>query len=283
MAADSVDGRRRAFRCNAGTATRSPPTPPGGPGLDHGVDARLGRRPPRRPPVDLPTYAFQHQRYWLEPDPTTGTGTDDADVGSGTPSTGATPTCSPTASPSPPARHRGAARPRRLAGPAARRVHRGRLALPGGVALHRTARRRRTDRHLVARRPAGVDRRRAGDRPRRRLAARGADVVTVTGTDLPAGDTPAGVLSLLALDDTPDATDAGLSVGVTGTVALIQALTDTDFAGRSGASPRAASPSTGRGPPRPRAGRALGPRPRAGPGVPALLGRPGRPAGRLDR
>ncbi|WP_328338432.1 type I polyketide synthase [Micromonospora sp. NBC_00421] len=64
------------------------------------------------------------------------------------------------------------------------------------------------------------------------LAARGADVVTVTGTELPAGDTPAGVLSLLALDDTPDATDAGLSVGVTDTVALIQALTATDFAGR---------------------------------------------------
>ncbi len=64
------------------------------------------------------------------------------------------------------------------------------------------------------------------------LAARGAEVVTVTGVGLPAGEHPAGVVSLLALDGTPDDTDAGLSAGVTATVSLVHALAAADFTGR---------------------------------------------------
>ncbi|SCF50077.1 Ketoacyl-synthetase C-terminal extension, partial [Micromonospora matsumotoense] len=80
------------------------------------------------------------------------------------------------------------------------------------------------------------------------LAARGATVIRrtaseVTGPDRDTegsgdaagsvgGDTPAGVVSLLALDDTPDPYDAGLSVGVTGTVRLVHALAAAGFTGR---------------------------------------------------
>ncbi|ABP55221.1 acyl transferase domain protein [Salinispora tropica CNB-440] len=64
------------------------------------------------------------------------------------------------------------------------------------------------------------------------LAARGAEVVMVVGVDLPVGDIPAGVVSLLALDDSRDDTGVGLSAGVVDTVRLIQALAVTGRMGR---------------------------------------------------
>ncbi|WP_425413219.1 type I polyketide synthase [Micromonospora matsumotoense] len=64
------------------------------------------------------------------------------------------------------------------------------------------------------------------------LAARGAEVVTVTGTDHAGREAPAGVLSLLALDDGPDPLGVGLSAGITATVSLVHALAASDFTGR---------------------------------------------------
>ncbi|WKU04998.1 type I polyketide synthase [Micromonospora sp. HUAS LYJ1] len=183
--------------------------------------------------VDLPTYAFQHQRYWIEPETTTGTGTGDADGGFwDAVDRGDTDVLADGLGVAPGvvtevlpglaawrARQRDAA----TVDDWRYRVVWRSTELPDGGDLTGTW-------WLVV--PAAS----TGDARVSALAAglanRGADVVTVTGTDLPAGDTPAGVVSLLALDDTPDATDAGLSVGVTDTVALIQALTATDFAGR---------------------------------------------------
>ncbi|WP_433232112.1 type I polyketide synthase [Micromonospora sp. CA-248260] len=198
-----------------------------------GVDLDWAAVNPGGRTVDLPTYAFQHQRYWIEPDTTAGTGTDEADGGFWdavdrgdtdllADGLGVTPGVVTEVLPGLAAwrdRQRDAA----TVDDWRYRVVWRSTELPDGGELTGTW-------WLVV--PAAS----TGDERLTALAAgladRGADVVTVTGTDLPAGDTPAGVLSLLALDDTPDPTDAGLSVGVTDTVALIQALTATDFAGR---------------------------------------------------
>ncbi|NYT92236.1 SDR family NAD(P)-dependent oxidoreductase, partial [Salinispora sp. H7-4] len=64
------------------------------------------------------------------------------------------------------------------------------------------------------------------------LTARGATVVRLTDTAPADRDTPAGVVSLLGLDDTADTHDAGLSTGVTSTVRLVRALAAADFTGR---------------------------------------------------
>ncbi|MFJ6200098.1 type I polyketide synthase [Micromonospora sp. NPDC092111] len=64
------------------------------------------------------------------------------------------------------------------------------------------------------------------------LAARGAEVVTVTGTDHAGRAAPAGVVSLLALDDGPDPLGVGLTAGITATVSLVHALAASDFTGR---------------------------------------------------
>ncbi|OWV12365.1 polyketide synthase [Micromonospora wenchangensis] len=198
-----------------------------------GVDLDWSAINPGGRPVDLPTYAFQHQRYWIEPEAGSGTGTDAADGGFwDAVDRGDTDVLADGLGVAPGvvtevlpglaawrARQRDAA----TVDDWRYRVVWRSTELPDGGELTGTW-------WLVVPAASTGDTRvsalAAG------LAARGADVVTVTGTDLPAGDTPAGVVSLLALDDTPDATDAGLSVGVTDTVALIQALTATDFAGR---------------------------------------------------
>ncbi|WP_272945120.1 beta-ketoacyl reductase, partial [Salinispora pacifica] len=64
------------------------------------------------------------------------------------------------------------------------------------------------------------------------LTARGATVVRLTDTVPDDRDTPAGIVSLLGLDDTADTHNAGLSAGVTSTVRLVRALAAADFAGR---------------------------------------------------
>ncbi|MFJ6200097.1 type I polyketide synthase [Micromonospora sp. NPDC092111] len=183
--------------------------------------------------VDLPTYAFQHQRYWIEPGTTAGTGDDDTDSGFWDAvergdtglladglgvDTGVVDEVLPGL-----AAWRSRQRDVSTVDGWRYRVVWRSTELPAGPELTGTW-------WLVA--PAAL----AGDPRVRavadRLAARGADVHTVTGTDLTGRETPTGVVSLLALDDTPDDTGAGLSVGVTDTVALVQALTATDFAGR---------------------------------------------------
>ena len=198
-----------------------------------GVDLDWAAVHPGGRPVELPTYAFQHQRYWTEPDPTAGAGTDDADGGFWdavdrgdtdllADGLGVAPGVVTEVLPGL-AAWRARQRDASTVDDWRYRVVWRSTELPDGGEL--------TGTWWLVVPPAST-----GDARVTALAdglaARGADVVTVTGTDLPAGDTPAGVLSLLALDDTPDATDAGLSVGVTDTVALIQALTATDFAGR---------------------------------------------------
>ncbi|MFE7872329.1 SDR family NAD(P)-dependent oxidoreductase, partial [Micromonospora humida] len=198
-----------------------------------GVDLDWTAVHPGARQVELPTYAFQHQRYWIEPETTTGTGTDEADGGFwDAVDRGDTDVLADGLGVAPGvvtevlpglaawrARQRDAA----TVDDWRYRVVWRSTELPDGGELTGTW-------WLVVPAASTGDTRvstlAAG------LAARGADVVTVTGTELPAGDTPAGVVSLLALDDTPDVTDAGLSVGVTDTVALIQALTATEFAGR---------------------------------------------------
>ncbi|MEV4846045.1 type I polyketide synthase [Micromonospora matsumotoense] len=198
-----------------------------------GVDLDWAAVHPGGRPVELPTYAFQHQRYWIEPDPTTGTGTDDADGGFWdavdrgdtdllADGLGVAPGVVTEVLPGL-AAWRARQRDASTVDDWRYRVVWRSTELPDGGEL--------TGTWWLVVPPASTDDARVTALADG-LSARGADVVTVTGTDLPAGDTPAGVLSLLALDDTPDATDAGLSVGVTDTVALIQALTATDFAGR---------------------------------------------------
>ncbi|WP_238324161.1 SDR family NAD(P)-dependent oxidoreductase, partial [Salinispora pacifica] len=183
--------------------------------------------------MDLPTYAFQHQHYWIEPDRTVGAATNGTDggfwdaVGRGDTSRladglGVAPDIVNEVLPGLTAwhsRHRDAST---LDGWRYRVVWRSTDVPTGGeltgawwLVVPATL----TDDARVGAVAGG-------------LAARGADVVTVAGTDLPAGDSPAGVVSLLALDDTADDTDAGLSVGVTDTVTLLQALTTTGFVGR---------------------------------------------------
>nr|WCD56677.1 polyketide synthase [Micromonospora sp.] len=196
-----------------------------------GVDLDWAVINPGGRPVELPTYAFQHQRYWIEPEATTGTGeadggfwdaVDRGDTDVLADGLGVAPGVVTEVLPGL-AAWRARQRDAATVDDWRYRVVWRSTELPDGGELTGTW-------WLVVPAASTGDARvsalAAG------LAARGADVVTVTGTDLPAGDTPAGVVSLLALDDTPDATDAGLSVGVTDTVALIQALTATDFAGR---------------------------------------------------
>ncbi|SBT43796.1 Acyl transferase domain-containing protein [Micromonospora auratinigra] len=64
------------------------------------------------------------------------------------------------------------------------------------------------------------------------LAARGARVETILGGDVTGRPAPAGVLSLLALDDAPDPLGAGLTAGTTATVSLVHALAATDAPAR---------------------------------------------------
>ncbi|SBT43800.1 type I polyketide synthase [Micromonospora auratinigra] len=183
--------------------------------------------------VDLPTYAFQHQRYWITPT----AGTDSGDTGTD--------------------------------GGFWDAVDRGDvdgladgLGVPAGTigevlpglatwrARHRDATTVDSWRYRLVWRstdlptggaPAGtwwvVVPEALADDPRTRavadaLAARGAEVVTGTGADVTGRDTPAGVVSLLALDDAPDPLGAGLTAGVTATVDLVRNLTATAFAGR---------------------------------------------------
>ena len=133
--------------------------------------------------------------------------------------------------------------------------------------------------------------RRAGPRPDGRGAAGGGrrgGAGRLTGRRSPPGSAwpgagrgpVAGVVSLLALDETPRPGPGG-PAGLAGTLALVQALGDAGIAaplwvvtrGRGGGRAR-----RGAGPPG--AGPGMGPGPGRGPGAPGPVGRPDRPARR---